>query len=563
MHKRGRYYRTFGNHDSYLRDPDVFEPLRTFMQTGNTVPFELHDFILIAEVKGMNDGLLDMFKAWPSRDEATGRANDWRSKLLQHFASRLVGLDSRPYEVRKQLIIAHGHQWDFWNCDEHNLVGKMLSNMVGVTVDKLMDPFIDAEGIAYMGNPVMDFSQIAAGLYPADSWLSDVSAQRVTHAIQHMNDSLRLLSDNVSYCESLVALSAAFGMPLDKYTLKKNAAGKPDLDASGRPQYAKTPLASQTDPFKRAMEHHGHLICIGHTHAPHSMPYYPIARYLVGPVLGDLLHFLQAQIPFVSGVKFKSGYLNSGTCGWFEGVLWGIEVHESGQPRLVYWTEGAGAPQGMDWELKPWDEQKRRRFNEAIGSVVPNADAYMDELVARFGGAAMEITRAQLPVVGLPTEMLALMSTGGAALPPVSLDDAPPQAALERLQSVLMQVFAMLQRLQHDPNVASGPYVFRMSVAVPPAIETRMLDVQAQIKAGFDVPDPMRQAGGLVFALANFERLTRGVRQFPHLSLDEQRQTDRVWMMLLVLLLVPNSPKFSTSLALTNGTLTLTITLKR
>lgn len=562
MHKRGRYFRVHGNHDSYLRDADVFEPLRTFMQTGHSIPFEIYDFILIADVKGMSD-VVETFTDWPTAVSAASTSQAWATATLQNFASRVVGLDSRPYKGRKQLIVTHGHQWDFWNCDEHNLVGKMLANMVGVTVDKLMDPFTDAEGIAFFGNPFLDFRDVAAFLFPSNSWLSGPAALRITHAIQHMHENVRQLDDNVTYSESLVALSAAFCMPLDKYTLKTNNVGEPILDAGGRPQYDKTALATQTNQFKRAMEHHGHLICIGHTHAPHSMPYYPIARMLFGPVLGDVINFIHAHIPIVGEVRFKSGYLNSGTSGWFEGVVWGVEVHETGQPRLVYWTPGANKPYRMDWELDPWDKAKRQRFDQILAGTIPNIEKYFEELAARFGGAAMEIAGAMLPVFSLPPELVPLLSTGNRPVPSLNLDDAATESPVERMQSVLLQVFGMFQRLANDPNISNTPQVFTISARVPPVVEARLVEFQAQISAGLNVSDPLRQAAGLVFALANLERLTRGVRQFPDLSLDDQGQLDRVWMLLLTLMVIPNSQKFTTNIALANGTLTLTITLRR
>jgi len=48
----------------------------------------------------------------------------------------------------------------------------------------------------------------------------------------------------------------------------------------------------------------------------------------------------------------KTRYLNSGTVGWWQDIIWAIEITETAQPRLVYWAEEDMSPVVMDWELE-------------------------------------------------------------------------------------------------------------------------------------------------------------------------------------------------------------------
>jgi hypothetical protein len=52
----------------------------------------------------------------------------------------------------------------------------------------------------------------------------------------------------------------------------------------------------------------------------------------------------------------KTRYLNSGTVGWWENLIWAIEVTGDAQPRLVYWSGEDSEPVAMDWELHDQDE---------------------------------------------------------------------------------------------------------------------------------------------------------------------------------------------------------------
>ena len=81
-------------------------------------------------------------------------------RLTQQTLGR-IGLDSAVYTNTKPLIVTHGHQWDFWNCDRNNLVGKLFANSVGVPVDMLLDPFIDIGGVHGSGNVSLNFADCA------------------------------------------------------------------------------------------------------------------------------------------------------------------------------------------------------------------------------------------------------------------------------------------------------------------------------------------------------------------------------------------------------------------
>lgn len=563
LHARGRYYRVYGNHDSYLREADVRAPLTTFMEAGNSKPFVIYDYIVMDGVKRMADGVFDIVSSWGL--DASMTMTEMASRTLQHFAERLVGFDSRGYVERRNLIITHGHQWDFFNCDEHNLVGKMLANMAGVTVDKFMDPFTDAEGFAYSGNPTFDLQMLAAKLYPMDNWLSEAPAISFAHGIQHMPDAMRVLNDGIAYAESLVALAAMFTMPLDREEPRLDADGRPLLGPDGRPLLRRKRARDASDSFTRAFAHYGHLICVGHTHAPHSMPSFDLARPIVGPIISDLINYIRSFIPFASQVRFKSNYLNSGTSGWMEGVVWGIEVHETGQPRLLFWSNRAGTPHKMDWELYPWPREKREEFDRLLLQTFPSIEAYFERLVDTFGDAVRELAGHLQPSVGLSAEMVPLLTPlDSPATPPLALSPSNTGTPIAELQSLLLKVFAFIRRFADDPAAATAaPQAFSISVSVPADIEALIGRVHTEMVSGAGPSDRLREAAGAVFAMSNLERLTRGVRQFHAFSVDTTPALDSLWTLTLLLLALPNGGQLATDVTLVNGTLTVSLTVRR
>lgn len=98
--------------------------------------------------------------------------------------------------------------------------------------------------------------------------------------------------------------------------------------------------------------HHLHHVCIGHTHNPQSQPHFTLKNLgALVPLLGPVLGALSTVLPDFLEPQLKTMYFNSGTAGWMEGLVWAIEVDETGQARLVYWTDNSKRPEKMDREL--------------------------------------------------------------------------------------------------------------------------------------------------------------------------------------------------------------------
>ena len=207
MYKRGRFYRVIGNHDSYLRDQPVFDVIAAQFDQPNAdgEAFQIYDHLIIPEVLTMNDGLfdlvLDLFANTPEE-----RRDKLNQRLVQQTQGR-IGLDSAVYTNTKPLIVTHGHQWDFWNCDRNNLVGKLFANSIGVPVDMLLDPFIDIGGVQGNGNISINFAELLAGLPVANNFTAHEPSRKFAHKIQHQSDTERLLIDDIFYWETLTALT--------------------------------------------------------------------------------------------------------------------------------------------------------------------------------------------------------------------------------------------------------------------------------------------------------------------------------------------------------------------
>jgi len=180
----------------------------------------------------------------------------------------------------------------------------------------------------------------------------------------------------VYYFESLVALMAAFTMPAD-------ANGKTFEQTLAEVRQRKTPV---TNLFAHLFNH----ICIGHTHYPHSMPYLNLNGWIdsrpVQALIGKRFEQLNSELAnFLFGYEidlniFKMRYHNSGTVGMHEGVIWALQIDESGQPRLVYWTNNTkpDQPFTMDWDIPPMPEATRTAYNAKFESAL----AYFSQLVA-------------------------------------------------------------------------------------------------------------------------------------------------------------------------------------
>ncbi len=317
LHRQGRYIRLYGNHDCCVRKPSVFQVLQKFFDKGkkpDEPAFEIYDFAIIEAVKTMDD-------------------------MIIHF-----GLDSEPYKSKAPMIVAHGHQWDFWNCDCNNIIGKLIVSAVVTPLDMLDDPFRDMGGIAWGGSPATRFTDVLANTFVLESFLSAQPAAKFAHEIQHQKNENRHPNDTYMFMETIAALAGA---------------------TIGVRKTINSPKAERFN-----------LVCLGHTHYPQSQPYFNLGK--LEPIIPDSLNDklkkinekIKASTNRVVGIDnplIKSRYFNSGTAGWMEGVVWAIQIDETGQARQVYWTHEtqSARPHTMDWELPLMDPIVRKQLQES------------------------------------------------------------------------------------------------------------------------------------------------------------------------------------------------------
>lgn len=450
LHHEGRYVRIQGNHDSFLKqvgtDDSVGQVLKARMDAGapaGVAPFRIWDCAVIEGVKTMQEhGGLSVLR------ELLGFAVD--PTTVQGLATTLLsgrlGMDANDYVDKRRMLVCHGHQFDPWNCPDNEILGLLIANTVGTMADRWMDPLLDARGFALGGNPLFDFGDMLAGMPVFDSWPSEQSAVQFAHRIQHMPNAQRTFSDNVMFSESVPALWGAFGLALNH----RNAQGTLVTPAQSR---AALNLLNPVDLWTYLDRHHFHQICIGHTHAPHSQPSWTVDNVtnIVTP-LKPVVEAIKARVPaWLAWIKpsIKSGYFNSGTAGWMEGVVWAIEIDTSGQARLVYWTRNSLKPETMDWELQPLDPALKQQMAQAVAAalqiVITSADQTADAILAAL--------RQRLEALNMSAEAIAQALNQAAVLPLQSMALAlvsqagrlPAQAEAHR-NWVLEEVGAKLRK---------------------------------------------------------------------------------------------------------------------
>ncbi|HWO25130.1 MAG TPA: hypothetical protein VNO30_40605 [Kofleriaceae bacterium] len=307
LHHHGRYFRTRGNHDDYWDGPgrqllaDVF---------GDPT-FEIWDALVIPEVKTMSDGLLDF--------PLTASAAD----KLQWMIDRIpLGLSPDRYTAKSPLLVLHGHQFDFWNCEEHAWLGHAITVGVAVPFDGI-DAFpLSLRGIDLNGSPVVRFSDLLTSanfkkLTIWDNWPAEDVARRWTRDLEFSEGPGRHLSDSLSFSESLgVLMGWVMGFVRNLEDLPWPPEWPPKLPE-------------------------GVQIALGHTHYPRSRPYLNL-KWM--PPLPDIVEeqLLNIRVP----------YFNTGNASWWEGIVWALEITAAGQPRLVYWDrETQTEPRVLAWEL--------------------------------------------------------------------------------------------------------------------------------------------------------------------------------------------------------------------
>jgi hypothetical protein len=275
---RGRYFRSIGNHDSYLwEDPALvaWRPANGFIT--------VHGGFIIPNCKPMDD-------------------------FLPH-----IGLNALDYTKLADMLMVHGHHFDFWNCDEHNRLGKFITNAAAVPADALDDIIYDYRGIDRLGHPLIEFWDVLARYLPWSSWPEEDVAREWAEALEYRLLTNNLTQDSIAYAETVPAVIAML------------------MHSGG------------FDLFNL-----GVIICLGHTHNPQSRPWIP---YLSGYNPWKSYELFGERV-FENLFAIKTRYLNSGTVGWWEHVIWAFEITETALPRLVYWSIEDETPVVMDWELE-------------------------------------------------------------------------------------------------------------------------------------------------------------------------------------------------------------------
>jgi hypothetical protein len=313
LHRQGRYFRTRGNHDDFWGLAPENEALLRDTWFSDGPEFRVWDALIIPEVLTMYDDYLGIIKKIiKAKSEHTPLDVKELADLLP------VGLSPRRYRERKPLFILHGHQVDFWNCDEHSFLGRTMMNSIGIIADGISTFPYHLRGIDLGGNPMVKFSDLMAKVPQVEHWLPEDRALYVSRRLEQ-DDEARLIQDNIYYSETLAALlSLALKYP-----------GKTGIQQV--------------------------QIMAAHTHWPQSRP---------------LLHLGKLEVPGTDKkfpLRLPTPYYNSGTCGWWEGALWGVEITSFGQPKLFYWDKSSQTPHFMPWELHDDIPEYVDRFKEKIG----------------------------------------------------------------------------------------------------------------------------------------------------------------------------------------------------
>ena len=567
MHQAGRYFRTYGNHDSYLREPATRKPLEDrFAKPDASKKLTIYDYFIIDGVKTMDDrGIGDI----PDdiKKAQTGQGTRLQ-RLVGELAEGRLGFDSVPYEARRPLIVTHGHQFDFWNCDENNLVGKMIANGVGVPVDMLDDPFQQLEGLALGGAPLLDFEDTLAELPVFSNFPSYDPSIEFAHRIQHMDEGDRLLINDHFYIELFPALMAAFGMPVHIR----------DVGATGVPKHKwKDRTLFGEKGFTNFL---GNAISVGHTHYPQSRPYYDIAGVLLGPlkILVDLLREAIASIAF--GFKprvnfLRTQYYNSGTTSWMEGLIWAIEIDETGQARLVYWTKDTKVdrPQTMDWELQPWDDAKRAAFDRERDALVKRVEDWVERFIAALAAAGAGMAALSTAAVLAVADLLAATSRDY-SLPEIDLTAGAVEGledqlrdAMSKIDDVVFQLLLNLVVRQSGTATGLGTSTFKLKVPVAAEVAAQMEKLKLTLTgvAGLNGSGGAIDQAAAVWLLASEAMpMVNGGRGRGKLP----AKYPVLWSLLSLLPALPPVPitvggtTISSSVALAGGELSVNVTVK-
>lgn len=342
LHKQKRYFRTFGNHDSYLRDAETRKVIDDFFGSD----FEIYDFIIIDGVKTMQAPFDDI----------------------------RIGLDSAPYTERAPMIITHGHHWDFWNCDRNNILGKLIVSAVGTPIDMIDDIFQDIGGLTRQGSPLYNFKAKMSNLHIFNNWPTKNVAKRWSYNIAHQSDQGRRLNDSIFYFETLTALLS--------YTIKvkKTSEESDALFCMGHTH------APQAQPYLDIFDFLPNVVKTG-------------VNTIVKGISGGLVNtdaFLYKTNFFNSGVAgWNDGIVWAVDIGEYGG--------NTGQPKLIFWDEDntENGAQTMHWELPYMDDQHRKELHE---QPIVEWLNLLKELPSEISGKLKETAAIAMPFGGLIKE---------------------------------------------------------------------------------------------------------------------------------------------------------------
>jgi hypothetical protein len=304
-----------------------------------------------------------------------------------------IGLDPSNYGDRNAMLVVHGHQFDFWNCDEHNRVGKFIANAVGVPADAFDDVVYDFRGVDRLGHPLVELWDVLAPVTPWNNWPPEETAREWAEALENRPVVSNITVDSITFSETFAAVIA---------------------------------LLMRSGPVAFSSFHP--LLCIGHTHNPQSRPWIPYLNrfnpWRETEVLG---------VPvFENLFALKTRYLNSGTVSWWEHLIWAIEITPEGQPRLVYWAGEDSEPVTMDWELRHGSPVPSDPFAGILGwieqylgdDVRTGIAAIREALSAEDGGApAAPAIAAEGPTAPGLADLVRLLGEPGTA--PALAGDLP------------------------------------------------------------------------------------------------------------------------------------------
>ena len=138
------------------------------------------------------------------------------------------------------MLTMHGHQFDFFEGDEHNRLGKFITNAVAVPPDAFDNVVYDYYGVDYLGHPIIKFWDVLTPLDPWNNWPPEDVAREWAQQIENRLYSDNLTKDSIIFSETFAALMG--------YLMRSG------------------PLS----PLNFSV-----MLCIGHTHNPQCRPWIP------------------------------------------------------------------------------------------------------------------------------------------------------------------------------------------------------------------------------------------------------------------------------------------------